>query len=219
MKILVFSDSHLKIPFEEKKYQFLESLIQPIDHVIINGDFWDGYFITFDQFVNSPWQGLFPLLKSKNTVYIYGNHDRAAFADNRVNEFSDVQTMRHQLENGDKTFIFEHGNRLYTTPDEYFHSQRFLKINSTFFNTLERNFIQRFGQKRLIKIMGSKNNKIKKKIAHELKENEYFVCGHTHCAEFDEENRFINSGFIKHGIAQYLYIEDGVITHKEERYG
>lgn len=218
MKILVFSDSHLKIPFEPKKYEFLVSIISQADHVIINGDFWDGYFLTFDQFINSPWKQLFPLLKEKKTVYVYGNHDSSAFTDSRVNLFSDIQTMRHELENGGKTFIFEHGNRLYRTPDERIKSKKVLKFNSNLMNTLEKRIIRRLGPKNLMKLLKGKNNSIKKKLAKELKPHEYFVCGHTHCAEYDPEKRFVNSGFIKHGIAQYLFIENGDVIQKYHHY-
>ena len=218
MKILVFSDSHLNLPFQQSKCDFLKSIIEPADHVIINGDFWDGYFITFDQFIESEWKQLFPLLKKRNAVYIFGNHDRSSFADNRANLFSDTQTLQHQLESGNKLFVFEHGNRLYPTMDEKVTSARMRKFNSRIINSIERRILKRFGESPLLRIMSGKNNKIKKKVLKEIPAHAYFICGHTHCAEFDEENRFINSGFMKHGIAQYLYIQDGKVERRLERY-
>ena len=68
MKILLFSDSHLRIRFEQKKFNFLKRIIYEADKVIILGDFWEGSLETFDRFVNSDWKNLFPLLKEKHTV-------------------------------------------------------------------------------------------------------------------------------------------------------
>ncbi|KUK82735.1 MAG: Metallo-dependent phosphatase, partial [Microgenomates bacterium 39_6] len=76
MKTLIFSDTHLTDRLDPKKMAFLKKIINKADQVIINGDFWDGAFISFDQFLSSPWQELFSLLKKKQTIYIYGNHDK-----------------------------------------------------------------------------------------------------------------------------------------------
>ena len=65
MKILVISDSHLDQNFEQDKLIFLKQLVESVDQVIINGDFWEGYSISFEEFLNSPWKELLPLLKKK----------------------------------------------------------------------------------------------------------------------------------------------------------
>ena len=64
-KTLVISDLHLTTASDPKKFRFLKKLISSFDRVIINGDLWCVYTDTFDQFINSDWQRLFPLLKSK----------------------------------------------------------------------------------------------------------------------------------------------------------
>src|SRR3990167_5228492 len=87
MKVLVFSDSHLDHNFEPKKLSYLKKLVRSVDQVIINGDFWEGYSITFDQFLSSKWNELFPLLKAKKAVYIFGNHDKKVLADKRMRLF------------------------------------------------------------------------------------------------------------------------------------
>jgi len=88
-KILLFSDSHLHPPIFKKAYfDRLVNLIEQADQVIINGDFWEGYFYSFDQFVNSKWNQLFPLLKQKHTIYLPGNHDLMSKLDKRTNLFS-----------------------------------------------------------------------------------------------------------------------------------
>ncbi|MBI4226199.1 metallophosphoesterase family protein, partial [Candidatus Roizmanbacteria bacterium] len=118
MKILIFSDSHLTENFEEKKFNFLKKIIQQSDSVIINGDFWDGYRTTFDRFISSDWNKLFPLLKSKKTVYIHGNHDRETYIDQNASLFSDLQTHTYRLQLNGKVFIIEHGHRFYPLFDE-----------------------------------------------------------------------------------------------------
>ena len=53
---------------------------------------------------------------------------------------------------------------------------------------------------------------IKKQLMKELKKNEFYVCGHTHSAEIDTKNRFINTGVIKDGLAQYIHISEQGFT-------
>ena len=71
-------------------------------------------------------------------------------------------------------------------------------------------------EKMMVKTFGPKyqtflskfNQQIKDKLKKELQKDEYYVCGHTHSAEIDEKSHFINTGMIKHGLAQYLTIDD-----------
>src|SRR3982750_365904 len=96
MKTLIFSDSHLYGRFEETKFKFMWYLINSVDHVIINGDFWDGYIIDFNEFLATPWNELFPLLKERRSIYIYGNHDIVPPTDPRASLFSARQLDRYQ---------------------------------------------------------------------------------------------------------------------------
>ena len=211
MKIVVFSDTHLGLPFEEKKFNFLATIIQNSDQVIINGDFWEGHLIAFNDFVESPWKDLFPLLKEKNTIYIHGNHDKQELTDERSALFSNTQTDRYILKLKDKSLILEHGDRLAFLPKRpKFFTRRAMAI--------EKMMIRKAGDK-IHKIIGGKlNRKIKKALKLELGENEIYICGHTHYAEIDKNSQFINSGIIRHGIAQYLLIENDRIVAKEEWY-
>lgn len=71
MRVLVFSDTHLTKAFDDKKCEFLKKIISDSDQVIINGDFWDGYIISFDEFLKPEWACLFPPLKAKkNFLYL-----------------------------------------------------------------------------------------------------------------------------------------------------
>lgn len=215
MKTLVFSDTHLSEKFEEKKYQYLEKLIQGVDRVIINGDFWDGYLTTFDLFLRSKWSGLFPLLKEKQTVYIYGNHNKKVFSDDRTNLFSTEQTERYVLRSGGKTFIIEHGNRLLPGLDELFQRPRKLISIETLLYSYYEEFITR-AFKHTSRFWGViLNNKLKR---GKKNDGNFFIFGHTHFAEFDLIHNFAVSGIFQYGLAQYLLIEDGCITPKSERY-
>ncbi len=218
MRTLIFSDSHLNLPFEEKKFNFLRHVIEDADQVIINGDFWEGYKMTFDQFINSPWKHLFPLLKKRKTVYMFGNHDKKIYSDKRANLFSVIQTNRFELKLNGKTLIFEHGNRLYPLLDET-HPQLYKLIRPILpLSSVHYLFVRKFGSKLVRSTFAKFNKIIKKKLKKELSKNEVFICGHTHGAEFDLPHQFINTGFIKYGLAQYLLIENKKITPKEEWY-
>lgn len=224
MKILVFSDTHLYLPFDQKKFNYLKKIIESVDRVIINGDFFDGYMISFEGFVNSRWNKLFPLLKKKKAVYIYGNHDKKEFSDNRVNLFSIKQTHRLELEVNNKVFIFEHGQKIKVTPDVL------LKMDNRFIiHSVVK--IGHFIRHLLIKILGKffiisrftySNTKCKRKInkIYQPKNNEIYIIGHNHYGKVDEKNHFAASGMILYGFAQYLTIDStsAKITLHEEWY-
>ena len=214
MNILVISDTHLSLPFEEKKFRFLETLINKHDQVIINGDFWEGFVISYDKFVLSPWKSLFPLLKKKNSIYIFGNHDPEEYGNGSFDAFSMIQTDNYRAEVNGHTFLLEHGHRLLPLDSGDENKRRRATKNM---DRLEKYMIKGFGAK-YQKLLKSYNKKIKKKLVSELKESEYYVCGHTHCAEIDHKNRFINTGVIKHGLAQYLVIHDNTAHLKQEKY-
>lgn len=218
MRTLIFSDSHLSLPFDKKKYNFLKKLIKTVEHVIINGDFWEGYEITFEQFINSLWKNLFPLLKSKKTVYIFGNHDKKILSDERISLFSIQQTKQYKLKQNNKILIFEHGNRICPFYDDIWK----IKKTPSFLTRLIHIFTYimiRIFKKKFIKYIYSRFNKvIKNKIKKEFNDNQILICGHTHFAEFNLKENFINTGFVNHGLAQYLIIDEEKITPKEEWY-
>lgn len=217
MKYLVISDTHLTDRFDKRKFDLLVSLINDADRVIINGDFWEGFETTFEEFVSSPWKDLFPLLKAKKAVYIYGNHDEKDWSDNRVQLFSETQTDFYELESGGIIFRFEHGHR--QVPIEgwdipFMTDKQRQRFSSVLHEVVVRVFtanVMRWLFKRL-------NKTVKKTIRATLDENHFFVCGHTHVAENDPQGKFLNSGFIQFGTAQYILIEDGVVQSKTRRY-
>lgn len=208
MKILIISDLHLTPQFDLKKFLFLQEIIGKADQVIINGDFWEGLSCLFDDFVNSEWNQLFPLLKSKNTIYIYGNHDKKIFSDDRVNLFSVEQKNRHQLQVGDITFTIVHGHQFNPFFNRLF---RFLKLPKLFLKiliTLERWLLKTFKNDYIRLHYRLYNKEIKGKVRKSLRKNQIIVCSHTHAAEFDLKNKFINTGLINYGLAQYIIVDD-----------
>ncbi len=218
MRTLIFSDSHLTERFEPKKLELLKKIIAPVDRVILNGDFWDGHETTFDKFVNSKWkEELFPLLKSKETIYIYGNHDLKELSDERRALFSNKALDNFQLSTNNFQFYIEHGHQVIPTID--------LKWKWIVSNKLIVRAFQDYNGF-LLKIIGLKykffdkfnNRKMKSWVKENLNDNEIYVCGHTHYAEKDLVNRYLNSGFIDDSFAQYLVISDNDIELHYERY-
>ena len=218
MKTLIFSDTHLSLPFEEKRYNFMRGIIEPVDQVIINGDFWEKNQMSFKRFIDSPWKNLFPLLKLKKTIYIYGNHDTESSMDENAFLFSDIQTHRHTLKLKEKELVIEHGNRLYSYIDEHMPIDRVSGTLTMPYSKFEYLMVRKTGKTYLKLLNKRKNKNIKKKVLKELSSNQIYVCGHTHFAEIDEKNQFVNSGIIRHGLGQYLLVGNNSITAKEEWY-
>ena len=217
MKILVFSDTHLRQKFDPFRFQFLEKIISRADRVIINGDFWDGLFISFDDFVNSPWRKLFPLLKRKKAVYVFGNHDGPKKSDERVNLFSDLQTDKFCLPLKDKTLIITHGHHFSISIFEWMEK---CGLPRSFFRFLSyaKNFASKIAPHLIHSFFRRFNREIKEEIAGKMGENEILVCGHTHAAEIDLKNHFVDTGCIEKRYASYLLIDtdSGKLTLKEK---
>lgn len=217
MSTLIFSDTHLGPVFEEKKFNFLKKRIEEADQVIINGDFWEGYLFSFEHFITSAWSLLFPYLKKKNTVYIYGNHDKEIQSSQKTNLFSSVQTLRYTQKLNGHSLVFEHGNRLWNMGDAKVKRNTKVELATYIADKIER-ILTRNYTKYKKRLLSPFNDTIKSKLRKELKPNEIYVCGHTHLAEFNMKEQFINSGIVKHGVAQYLEISGTTVAPKEEWY-
>lgn len=221
MNILVISDLHLDAHFEPKRFQRLSELIQNSKEVIICGDFWEGHGMDFDNFLKTPWTALFPLLKSKNAVYVFGNHDRRDRSDDRIYQFCDTAAEQYQAKIGDVHYIFEHGNRLSPKIDAVLGIRKANPVYFAISEWIQLAFVKLFGIKGFWIMFYGQNEKIKKASAAEFGHlgNYMYVCGHTDCAEIDRANHFANSGLCKYGYIQYLTIEeDGKIDLHMETY-
>lgn len=218
-KTLIFSDTHLGSKFNQKKFQYLQRLFAHFDHIIINGDFWDDSKISFEKFLNSEWSELFPLLKEKNAVYIFGNHDPKHRMDERIYLFCDKACYAHTVELPDgKVLQIEHGQNssfLSRLTFKIFknHPKVFVFLASPigyfqiFFMYLSKkgfSFYSRFINRHYVKIS--------KKL------DGYFITGHSHGIMFDEKSGYINSGFIDKNFASYVEVDGSTIFHVKNYY-
>lgn len=214
MKIIIFSDSHLTDRFEEKKFLFLIKIISNADKVIINGDFWDGYLTNFDKFVKSRWKKLFPLLKKRKTVYIYGNHDNKEFSDIRVNLFSVYQGYKNTIKSGNMTFHFEHGHDIHKLPDIFL--PMFLIRIIVLTDNVLRHWWYLLNRSGLLNYYHSLNDYYRR--GNKMPRNNLLIVGHSHGAEIAIKDGFANSGFIRWGYGSYLVCENGKLELKQEKY-
>lgn len=224
MKTLVFSDTHFTKKFDRKKFEALVNEIKKVDRIVINGDFWEGLYITFDEFLKSKWNKLFPLLKSKETIYVYGNHDYHTFSDQRVYRFCKQAVESYSLETPKQNYLFIHGNEFLFPPE----SKEFIETRTGKPNKLKNKFavvicaiIQKVGFKFFgITFIPNKVNYISREKRLRIgSSNQILVCGHTHKPNYDKENTFIDIGFFNYGWANYLKInEEGDFEMISKRY-
>ncbi len=226
MTTAIISDTHLYQRFNERKFDYLKDIFEKHDQVIINGDFWDGYICSFDRFVNSKWKKLFPYMKDK-TIYVFGNHDREKWQDNKNLRFckSAVNRYVHKLPNGSE-LIVEHGS---PQSDKYFDKltqRRFVVALSKPLYSLaiyeEILLTILFGWKGRELVLYSDRKKRTKMLSHATKElsknGEVYVFSHTHFAIFDIVNKHINTGAIRFGLSSYLRVEDNDLKIISETY-
>uniref|UniRef100_A0A831YQ97 Calcineurin-like phosphoesterase domain-containing protein n=1 Tax=candidate division WWE3 bacterium TaxID=2053526 RepID=A0A831YQ97_UNCKA len=207
--LVAFSDAHLTPRFDQKKFNYLFNLIKGADRVVIVGDWWDGHRCSFDQFVRSRWQDLFPLLKSKGTIYIYGNHDLREWCDARVEQFSIRQTDELDLEFGTFKLHFEHGHRI--APDLITQNPELLRIPYLGFADhffLEVFLTGLFGERWINYRSRSCVQLLKSRAREFAAVGRWLICGHSHVAELDPAIKYVNCGFVGSGRIQYLHIDN-----------
>ncbi len=213
MRTLVFSDTHLSTKFNKKLFNALAELISKSDRVIINGDFWEGLAIKFDDFLQSDWKQLFPLLKQKDTIYIYGNHDHQVFSDERVYEFCNQAVTQYQLETPSHNYLFRHGHE-FLFPR---HSDECLRDRVGEAGTAWRRF--RLSVAGLVQAVGFGlfGPKILPAFINYIPSNQrslvgktdqILVCGHTHRPYYNRKSNFVDTGFFNYGWANYMEIDD-----------
>lgn len=217
-KILIISDLHLTTNFIRKKFLFLKDLISKYDRIIINGDFWSGYYNTFEEFTKTPWKDLFPILKSKKTIYLFGNHDRKSWLNDNVNLFSVWNGDEYRLEVGSKKFLITHGHQFLgdsITSEGYMAFWRKYKIDAIKY-FVESLFLRIFGRYFYIVAIPA-NNKVKN-LSKKLEGVDYLVIGHTHWGEIDNKTKFMNTGLIHSGVATFIEIVDNSPKFVSTRY-
>ncbi|HEB14010.1 MAG TPA: hypothetical protein ENI09_01190 [candidate division WWE3 bacterium] len=208
--LIVFSDTHLTHHwFNPKKFRYLANIIRSADQVAIVGDFWDGMRCSFDQFIQSPWKALFPLLKSKDAIYLYGNHDLEEWCDERVNRFSTLQAEAVDITVGTFNLRLEHGHRI--APDPITKNPKLLNIpmigwaDYIFTSAIP---MVLFGD-RWAKVSGRVPTHLMRERAKWASANgQWLICGHSHSAQVDPAIRYANSGFVGSGWAKYLRVDE-----------
>lgn len=217
MKTLVFSDTHLTDKFDPELFDYIAELVESADQVVINGDFWDGYLTTFDAFCNSQWNKLFPLLKKKQAVYIFGNHDQQEHMDERCNLFSDTQTMMLSFKSGKKNIVIEHGHRISPSENQLFPFLKpslirpFFAAATLFYESylpLKRSFD--FLYRNTTCVMHQK--RITSYIKKHRKKDTIYIVGHTHIFKFDNSINFISCALTEAGENSCVIIEDGNVS-------
>ena len=231
MKTLIFSDTHLTGRFERRRYRFLRRIISRADKVIINGDFWDDC-VDNHKFMRSGWRQLFPLLKSKDTIYIHGNHDMIGKWSEDPRIFCKKSCHEYRFRSGKKKFLVTHGHTLLhgSTSKEIISKQKNLLARSVwrfalFFPEHMRWFIVSLRLERLLVLLTRGRvykrfrflNERMRDNAGELGKDEILICGHSHVQEINLEKNYVNTGFVNHGIGQFIVIEKGDIRMMDER--
>jgi UDP-2,3-diacylglucosamine pyrophosphatase LpxH len=227
MKTLIISDLHLTKQFDKNKFDFLKKIVLDSDKVIIAGDFWDSFKCSYKKFIDSRWNELFPFLKEKDCVYLYGNHDPKNKSDDRLNRFSNIQKYSYSFKSGSRNFIVCHGNKLSLDGQKKIknktisRSWEFAKlIFLILYIILERLYLEKaiiyFSKGNFYKLVKFQNKRMK--FNSKRPESKFLICGHSHIPELDLENMYVNTGFINFGLAHYVIVEKGKIKLVRERY-
>jgi predicted phosphodiesterase len=208
----------LGVEFERTKFEFLERVIHAADRVVINGDFWEGYFASFDEFMKSEWRMLFPVLKNKQAIYLFGNHDQQRWTDGRVDQFCLQTGDEYRFKSGGKSFLVTHGHDI-DKLDECAKWRRsgWRGVGKVIVGV----------EDLLVKIGGLRWQRVRSSMAVgrqrqrvELMKGkqETVICGHTHVADLDLYNGYVNDGFIGEGFGQYVVVEEGKVEVIRSRY-
>ncbi|GIK83683.1 MAG: hypothetical protein BroJett025_03050 [Patescibacteria group bacterium] len=215
MKTLVFGDTHLTNRFDSELFDYIAKLVKSADQVIINGDFWDAYLTTFDKFCNSEWCNLFPLLKEKKTVYVFGNHDKQEYMDDRYLLFSDIQLLEHTFTSGNKKFKVQHGHLIAPAYDARFLFRNNVLVRPFYqfcVRMIEKNeFIRDMQHKSEFDLGIHKINFYIQNISKNFEKDQHYIFGHTHIHKQIPEYNIINIGVLQNKRRHYLLIEDGNI--------
>lgn len=216
---IIVSDIHFNRTFDRKKLSFLESLFTHAEKIIINGDLWSYFLQDFDQFLNGPYKALFPLMKEKQTIYLYGNHDREEWCDSRTDLFSIKAIEKYNFKEDEVDLYITHGNKIAydSSVDE-----KVIRLNRKYyeFNRLNQSYrIYPYFMRSITKLRNSERfhtyftrvNNPYKEFASKLPGGQILVMGHTHIAEYKPEEKFINLGFINYGLVHFLSIKDGIM--------
>ncbi len=221
MKYLIFSDTHLTDKFDRQKFQFLKKIINAADKIIICGDFYEGALIDIKQLLYSKWGPLLELLKKKEATFIPGNHDPLS-GTNLEESFCSEITDKYAFESNGETFIVQHGHRivpgLAKFEEKFSRSCKRLLIRAIL--KLEKFVSIKFGWKtpyifiyRYLDLKSALEYKRKS-----IESETYLIMAHLHFPYFHEELKYLNTGYIMHGLGSYVTVENGRAELHKEKY-
>ena len=213
-KVVIISDLHLGKKLNPEKFDQIKQAVESADKLIINGDLWEGFAYSLGEFLKSSWRKLFPLFKSKDATYLYGNHDRETSNDSRTSQFSSSAVRKYVFKQNGEVFNVMHGDELAPTLDmrlpriAYFYWFYEIAVK------IERFFIRHFG-KPFLHIYRKDNEKMINWKVKNISGDQWLICGHSHLAIINNEVKFANSGIFEPQVATYLNIENGKVELKE----
>lgn len=223
-KVLIFSDTHLKHRFDERRFELLRGLIEEADRVIINGDLWDFWFVSWEEFLASEWSGLFPLLQEKQAIYLFGNHDPEKEMDERMKRLCAWSGYEYAFESGGKSFVVLHGNQLVNKNRGVL--KPYKRIITWFVGKSEWRWLMRWltdfegliyravGYDKVVKnrIAQALNREMKQAKAEKYAEYDWLVTGDSHLAELDASVGFVNTGCVLMGVENWVWVEEGRVS-------
>lgn len=224
-KYIVISDIHLTKEFDAAKYNCLVRIISQCETLIINGDFWKNTDTTFSEFIHSAWKKLFPLLKSKNCIYIPGNHDPLSEISLKYQDFALILTNEYEINLDGTIFSISHGHQAHPILSvlTYIHkysiwidrvfkshlrmTKKQIRLTKKYkyplmFGTLASDYLLRTSVKR--------KNMLK---------NRVIIYGHSHIPGIHSNINYVNSGFLDFNLAYYVTINtDGEYSMLSDSY-
>lgn len=210
-KVLIFSDTHLDTCFVPSTYEFLSQKISEADVVIINGDLWESEMCSFAEFEKSGWDRLLDELSMRESYYILGNHDidtpAGAFKYFRAISHSLVLSssvgdilVRHEIiykKHYVQRFLYKYQPRLKAVLYEVFLKRVFGLWGFRIFYPAER--FTRCSHRGAIKTY--------------LDDFSLVIFSHTHYPTLDLPSSYINTGWVRFGMASWIEIDqDGGVV-------
>jgi predicted phosphodiesterase len=208
MRTLIFSDTHLTDHFDQSQCDYIVKLVKSVDQVILNGDFWDGYLCSYEDFARA-WQPLLGVLAKTKTIYIPGNHDRYEWLSKQRIHFASLHNDEVTVKIGNLRYRIQHGNTIAPEFDDrhqaltQFFARFYWMIvwlrKHSLLGILMRKYDQRVSQdleKTLIDYARAQSVQA-----------DLFVFGHTHLVANVPESQYLNPGISTPQMMRYLLID------------
>jgi predicted phosphodiesterase len=226
---LILSDTHIGESFVPERAQALIQICQKHDQIILNGDFLDDFW-DFKKTTKSEWKDFFNVLKQKEVIYLFGNHDVDS-EDLRITTQDFVNRYDHEyrFNVGEIELIVMHGHSIYPRLGGILYeeqkttlrkiTQKIVKLAALVLYPIilcVRLIIERSAILRKIQrpIIAKQNKKMKAYAEKHLLPHQILVCGHSHLIEDAREKQFINTGANCYDRLEYLSIVNNDINLK-----